>query len=127
MKHRGVPQDDIGQLVFETSKAYIESYPGFMLKLMGHINFSDRYLRKLRERALESHLRKYPGDYVFNYVEGDGITFDYGVDYLECASCKFLEAQRAMELAPYLCAIDQIYSEKFGWGLDTHHDPGGRI
>lgn len=117
LKQHGVQQDEVGQMFFDSSKAYIESYPGFMLKLMGHINFSERYLMKLQEKALESHLRQYPGGYVFNFITGDGKTFDYGVDYLECASCKFLKAQGAMEIAPYLCAIDQLYSEKFGWGL----------
>jgi hypothetical protein len=78
-------------------------------------------LRKIRvarprRRAQESQERRYSGGYVFRYVPGDGVTFDYGVDYLECASCKFLAAQGAAELAPYLCTPDHIYSEMFGWG-----------
>jgi hypothetical protein len=117
LKKKGISIEEIGRLVYDASLAYIESYPGLILKIMGFMNFSRRYLEKLKKRAAESHLRRFPRDYVFNYVEGDGITFDYGVDYLECASCKFLKAQGAMELAPYLCAIDQIYSDKFGWGL----------
>lgn len=56
-------------------------------------------------------------DYVFNFVEGDGQTFDYGVYYLECASCKFLAKQGAPELAPYLCLVDILYSKALGWGL----------
>lgn len=56
-------------------------------------------------------------DYVYDFIPGDGITFDYGVDYLECASCKFLAKQGAPELAPYLCPVDVLYSEALGWGL----------
>jgi predicted ArsR family transcriptional regulator len=52
-----------------------------------------------------------------NYVDGDGWEFDYGVDYIECASCKFLEAEGALELAPYVCAVDKPASELLGWGL----------
>jgi hypothetical protein len=81
------------------------------------MNFSRLYLRRLRKRALESHQRKYPDDYVYDFVEGDGKSFDYGVDYLECASCKFLAKQGAPELAPYLCPADILYSEALGWGL----------
>jgi hypothetical protein len=29
----------------------------------------------------------------------------------------FLREQGADEIAPYLCALDQISSEKLGWGL----------
>ena len=81
------------------------------------MTFSRLYLARLRRRALESQERPYPGSYVFRYVPGDRTTFDYGVDYLECASCKFLAGQGAAELAPYLCTADYIYSEMFGWGL----------
>ena len=37
---------------------------------------------------------------------GDGQSFDYGVDYFECAGCKLLKAENAFELAPYICAVD---------------------
>jgi hypothetical protein len=51
------------------------------------------------------------------YVEGDGQDFDYGIDYIECASCKFLHEQDAAELGPYVCAVDKVASEMLGWGL----------
>jgi hypothetical protein len=55
--------------------------------------------------------------YVFDYVPGDGVTFDYGVDYTECGTVKFLREQGAPELAPYLCPADILYSQALGWGL----------
>lgn len=39
------------------------------------------------------------------------------MDYLECATCKFLQQQGAPELGPYLCVADVLYSEMLGWGL----------
>ena len=33
------------------------------------------------------------------------------------ANVKFLRAQGAMKLAPYVCAVDKIASEMLGWGL----------
>ena len=56
-------------------------------------------------------------DYVYDFIPGDGKTFDYGVDYLECASCKFLAKHGATELAAYLCPVDILYREALGWGL----------
>ena len=66
---------------------------------------------------------------MFEYVECDAAHFDFGIDYVECAVWSFLQAQGAPELAPYICALDQIYSEAFGWGLartTTLAEGGGR-
>jgi len=67
--------------------------------------------------ATESQKRKYPESFIMTYVKGNGQDFDYGVDYTECAICKFLSAQNALELAPYMCDTDKIGSEMLGWGL----------
>ena len=74
-------------------------------------------MKKLPERAAKTQERQYPGNYVIAFVEGDGVSFDYGIDYLECGGCKFLESQGAFELARYICPIDIVYSEALGWGL----------
>jgi hypothetical protein len=98
-------------------RAFLKAYPRFLRRLFGSMTFSRRYARRLRKRAAESHQRRYPADYVYTFVEGDGETFDHGVDYLECATCKFLEQQGAPELGPYLCAADLPYGEMLDWGL----------
>jgi hypothetical protein len=116
-KAHGKTVEQTGDLVYEIGQAFLKSSPAFLARLSGNMNFSRLYLSRLRKRAIESHQRKYPDDYVFNFVEGDGQTFDYGVDYLECASCKFLAKQGAPELAPYLCPVDILYSKSLGWGL----------
>ena len=116
-KAHGKTVEETGELLYEIGKAYLKSSPAFLVRLFGKMNFSPFYLKRLRRRAVESHKRQYPDDYVFNFIEGDGKTFDYGVDYIECASCKFLAKQGAAELAPYLCPVDILYSEALGWGL----------
>jgi len=116
-KAHGKTVERTGDLVYEIGRAFLKSSPAFLARFFGGMNFSRFYLRRLRKRAIESHQRKYPDDYVFNFVEGDGQTFDYGVDYIECASCKFLAKQGAPELTPYLCPVDILYSKSLGWGL----------
>lgn len=61
--------------------------------------------------------RKYPGDFVFTFIEAEGRNFNYGIDYVECANWKFLKSQGALELMPYICATDSTVSEMLGWGL----------
>ncbi len=104
-------------LAFEIGQQVISKAPPFLLGLFAPMNFSTRYLERARQRAVESHNSEYPDDYVYDFIEGDTVTFDYGIDYVECASCKFLARENAFELAQYLCPADILYSEAFGWGL----------
>jgi protein-S-isoprenylcysteine O-methyltransferase Ste14 len=113
----GKTVEQTGEILFEIGRLFLRTYPSYLGAVLGRINFSRWYLGCLRQRAVQSRQREYPGDYVYDFVEGDGISFDYGVDYHECASCKFLQAQGAPELAPYLCPVDILYSQALGWGL----------
>lgn len=113
----GKSVEETGEMIYEIGRKVLAAYPRIMLRMFGGMNFSRSYLRKLAKRAEESHLKEYPEDYVFDFIEGDGRTFDYGVDYRECASCKFLAREGAAEIGPYLCPADILYSEALGWGL----------
>jgi hypothetical protein len=117
LKRRGETVEKVGQLIYQASEAYLQAYPRFLRRFLGFTTFSPRYLRRLKKGALKSRERRYPGDYVYDYVAGDGRTFDYGVDYIECGPVKFLMAQGAPELAPYVCSTDILSSELLGWGL----------
>jgi len=118
LQNHGLSLEEVGQLIYDITDGLLSTYPGFIIRLLkiGSI-FSKRFVRRVRERAEESQRREYPGDYVFSFIEGDGVEFDYGVDYTECGVCKFLEAECALELAPYICKLDLLSSDKFGWGL----------
>jgi hypothetical protein len=117
LKRRGETMEEIGVFAYQASEAYLRAYPAFLRRVVGHMTFSRRYLQRLQKRAAESQERRYPGDYVYTFVTGDGETFDYGVDYYECAGLQFLREQGAAELAPYICPADILYSEALGWGL----------
>lgn len=117
MRNMGMALDETGKLLYEASRLYIDRFPRFLYTIFGRMNFSPRYVEEAKRRAEESQARKYPGDWVFDFVPGADGNFDYGIDYTECGACKFMEAQDALELAPYLCPVDRLYSEKLGWGL----------
>jgi hypothetical protein len=109
--------EDAGYLSFQIGSAQLKSIPLLARRLCGDLWFSTWFKNRLKKRALHSQRRDYPGNFVMDFVEGDGLEFDYGVDYIECATCKFLESEGSLELAPYICAIDMPASELLGWGL----------
>jgi hypothetical protein len=117
LQRQGRTVEDAGQLIYEMSEAELKAIPGLLRRVIGYLWFSRWFSGRLKKRATESQERKYPGGYVLTYVKGNGQDFDYGVDYTECASYKFLSAQNAVELAPYVCAVDKVASEMMGWGL----------
>ena len=117
LQSHGMSLEEVGQYIYDLTDAFLSSYPRLFLRFLTGSIFSKGFIQKARKRAEETQTREYPENYVFNFIEGDGTEFDYGVDYTECGVCKFLEAVGALELAPYICNIDIINSDKYGWGL----------
>jgi hypothetical protein len=87
---------------------------------VGSLRYGEGYVDRLRAAAAESQRRRYPGDWVCRFVEGDGETFDYGLDVTECGICTLYHAQGADELAPYMCLSDYVVSCTFDRGLVRH-------
>ena len=117
LQRQGRAVEDAGRVIFMLGREEAKAIPYIGRRIMEYVWFSPLFRRLLKKRAARSHQHRYPGDFVLTYVEGDGREFDYGVDYTECAHCKFLQAEKAFEIAPYVCATDQPISELMGWGL----------
>lgn len=117
LQRQGRKVEEAGRLVYLMGAEEARAIPYLARRLLEYLWFSRLFRQLLKRRATKSQRRRYPGDFVMNYVEGDGREFDYGVDYIECANCKFLQAENALELAPYECATDRPISELAGWGL----------
>lgn len=117
LQNQGGTVEEAGELIEEMTAAELNSIPGLVRRAIGYLWFSPLFLRRLRRRAKQSQAHKYPGDFVFTFIEADGRNFNYGIDYVECANWKFLKSQGALELMPYICATDKTVSEMLGWGL----------
>lgn len=117
LQKQGRTVEDAGWLIYMIAAEETKAIPTIGRRLMGYLWFSRPFTNLAKKRAIMSHRRSYPANWVADYVQGDGQSFDYGVDYLECANCKLLQAENAFEIAPYVCAVDQPVSELLGWGL----------
>jgi len=115
LKTHGFTSKEAGELLYSLTDKLLESYPGFLIRFLTPNIFSKDYIEKVRIRAGESQRRSF-GGYVFNYVDGT-TDFDYGIDYTECGVYRFLLEMGAPELAPYVCAMDILNSDRLGWGL----------
>lgn len=109
--------EEIGALVQEAVETTYARIPLSLCRLYGRLGFRESSQRKMRERATASQERRYAGDWVYSVVDGDGQSFDYGLDFEECGIWKFFQRQGAEEFTLYMCQLDYIASDRFGWGL----------
>ena len=117
LKKHGGTVEQTGELIYFMTQRQLEKMPVLIRRALAWLWFSAWFSRRLQKRSKESLRRKYIADYVFDYIKGQDDVYNYGIDYLECASCKFLAAQKSFELMPYICAVDKVTSKMLGWGL----------
>ena len=84
LKREGFRIEEIGKIVIEMEQKRVQSYPRFVLKLLGKVIHSPLGKNRLKKASDKSQEHRYPGGWVSVYVEGDSEEFDFGIDYLEC-------------------------------------------
>ncbi len=107
----GLKFKEIGKLTYELFEAFYKVIPP------ADDIFTDEFLVKEKEHAKNSKIRKYPGDWVLDFVESDGKTFNFGIDYSECGVYKFYKNQGAEHLMPIICIADYAKAQAYGYGL----------
>lgn len=117
VRAHGGDAQDAGELLHRYVRAEFGRFPGVVRRRMGRHAFSRQFRRQKEKGALRSQARRYPADWVFEMVDGDGEPFDYGYDITECGIVKYLHAHDADDLTPYLCDLDHVQAELLGYQL----------
>jgi hypothetical protein len=116
LRAEGQTVEQAGKVIYDTFVAMAD-HPKWLIRLVGYLKYNRAYVGRLREAVTRTQERRYPGDWVASFVEGDGEAFDYGLDVTECGICKFYRSHGVPELAPYMCLSDYVMSEAFDRGL----------
>jgi len=111
MNAHGKPAAAAGQILYAAVEARVGSLP--LDAPMGKGELAQK-----RKQALESRWRRYPGDWVWDFVEGDGVTFEYGYDFFECGTQKMYHAFGADAFLPFYCYLDFITYRTRGWSFE---------
>ncbi len=112
MRAQGKTAEEAGKIVYDAVVERVSHLPVSPAKALSPEDTVSK-----REQARKSQERRYPGDWVWEFVEGDGVEFDYGYDFLECGTQKLYHAQGADEFLPFYCFLDFVTSNTSGWGL----------
>jgi hypothetical protein len=117
LERRGLFVETIGKAINDIFADVFTSMPWLVKRFLRWYFFSRYRQKKLRAFAVESKSKKYPGNWVMEYVEGDGINFDFGYNCTQCAILMFFQKMGAEKYMPYLCATDYSSSRGVGTGL----------
>jgi hypothetical protein len=104
MKKCGRTAEETGKVLYDAALARIDDPP--IAAPPSEMLTTEQLMERRRRRAKRSQKRRYPEDYVYEFVVGDGEEFDYGYDFLECAAQKFYHTQGADEFTPFYCFLD---------------------
>ena len=111
-RHGGSVQD-AGEVLHDSVQGLYGRIPQRMRRSMGRSTTRERSQAKVRWFAENP----YPDNWIYEFVDGDGHDFDFGLDVTQCAIVNYLHAQGADELTPYLCDLDYVTFAAVGVGL----------
>ena len=112
MKAQGKTAEEVGKVVYDAEVESVSQLPPRPTK-----ELSAEYIAEEKQKAQKSQERHYPGDWVWEFVVGDGVEFDYGRDFLECGTQKLYHTHNADGFLPFYCYLDFVTSRTPGWGF----------
>jgi hypothetical protein len=115
MKRHGKTAEEVGKILYDALLTQVGQPKPPVPEAE---KLTDKQFMERRKKGAEiSQQRRYPDDYVYKLVIGDGKAFDYGYDYTECAALKFYHTQGADEFMPFYCYLDYPLCRVMGIGL----------
>lgn len=109
LKERGIKVHDFG-------RAMLTDMEQSTMKPVD-IGSDPKILKEFIESGELSKKRAKPNEYIFEAFEGDHEKFDWGVIIKRCALCHAFSQYNAMDLVPYMCAMNDVMSDKINQGL----------
>jgi hypothetical protein len=116
MLAHGQPVEESGRIFYRAMEALFDNLIDPLDAMLSGDPNGKVAQDEFRRMARWSEKSLYPDDWKLTFMEGTA-DFDFGVDYTECGLVKFYKAQKATELAPYLCLGDFPQSQLLKTGL----------
>ena len=126
LEKEGISVHDIGEFCYNFYEKTSEKRRTFedsgktdtaAILLSKNLMFQKESIEVLKSAGKISQLRRYPEDWVYELVDGDGKTFDYGINFIECGICKFFKKQNAERFIPFMCMFDFVAARVSEYGF----------
>ena len=110
MKSRGVPAEATGKIIYDAVVNAVK-------RLAPGTPPDEAMLNQRKAEAIKSQKRRFPGDWVWTFIDGAGQDFEYGYDFTECGVMKFYITHHAAEFLPFFCYLDFVTFRTPGWSF----------
>ena len=120
LENVGVTYREIGEFYYEFSDDHHRLRKESMEKIgrdPAQFPFEKEYKNLAKFFTRNSQKRNFPYDWVIDFVEGDGISFEYGLDISECGVYKTFKELGAEKYVPLICMNRIREANIFGFGL----------
>jgi hypothetical protein len=127
-KEHGVSMLEFSQLHLDQALADLLSMPD--PAKIGSFQFGPITEIMMQLTAAESQLRIYPEAHIFTFVKGDGVDFDWGLDYSQCPNVILYNKYGAGDLVyPLICTQDDVagFAMRTGYHRTTEIARGDAI
>ena len=116
-KSAGLETRKIGELLYRIAESQVESISSIKKWVTRRVLFSTQVKNGWRKTMNESQKCKYPGNWVGSYLPREGNSFEFGLDFTECAFLKLADIFGSREIAPYVCLCDFARMRGIGVGF----------
>jgi len=107
-RERGIDAHALGRAMLET---------GVPEGAGADTEVTDELAARALHDAIASQQAAPENEFVFEIIPGEDESTDWGMNVTSCAVCHAYARHDAMELTPYMCATDDLVSDRRGQGL----------
>lgn len=120
LENEGLTLRDIGEFYYKLRDIHNKIRKNNLEKISkdpAQYPFELAYVDFAKKMCESSKLRNYPDDWVADYIEGDGKTFEWGFDFYECGIHKALKRLNAEKFVHLFCLADFSEANILGFGF----------
>ena len=109
VRNYGISKKEYSNLHLTQAARDLLATPEEELIFAGKMNFGFRTEKLMSAWSLWSQFRTYPEDYIYRFRKGNGVDFDWGMDYTQCSNVILYEKYDALDLLlPLVCTMDDL-------------------
>jgi hypothetical protein len=104
----GLKTREIGKIIVESAEKLYQKLPKPFRWYLRRKLIANRNINEKKKGAEWSQKRIYPMDWVYEFIDGEGEDFEYGINMKECGLLKYWNNLGLEEYVPYLCLTDWV-------------------
>ncbi len=114
LERKGLQEREIGKFIYNFIKAFIDSLPTLLKKLIGVVFKTKLGSSILLRRSASKKYVHYKGGWLTDIADNKDKKFDGGIDIKACGICELYKKQNAFQYVKYMCLGDYLMFGSFG-------------